>query len=411
MSDEANGASGRDYPALLRRMERLIEIGQTLTSTLDLNKLLHRIVEAGRELTGSEGVSIMLVEPVSGELRFRAASNEAATGLADVAVPLEGSLAGWIITHSSPVLVTDVNRDPRWHARVDQQTDFSTHSLLGMPLIARGKTIGVLEAVNKQSGAFTADDQSTLQWLAALASVAIVNARLFEQSDHVSELVHELRTPLTALMAASQLLARPELGEPIRRELASTLQRETERLSSLTTSFLDMVRLEAGRMPFAIERFDPGALILECLAVLRPQADQQSLALSAQVPPDLPALETDRGKLKQVLLNLLTNALKYNRPGGRVDVSVEARGGRLHVRVADTGPGIPPEAQPHIFQRFYRVRDSEGFSTGTGLGLAVTRRIVEALGGSIGFTSELGTGTTFNFDLPLVMKKTGPLGA
>jgi signal transduction histidine kinase len=409
MQDEALVAE-RDYPALLRRMERLIEIGQTLASTLDLPKLLHRIVEAGRELTGSEGVSIMLVEPASGELRFRAVSNAGTTGLADVAVPLEGSLAGWIVAHGEPIHVADVRGDSRWHARVDEQVEFNTRSLIGVPLIARGRTIGVLEAVNKQSGSFTADDLTTLQWLAAQAAVAIVNARLFEQSDLVSELVHELRTPLTALMATSQLLLRPELGDRARHELVGTLQRETERLSSLTTSFLDMVRLEAGRMPFAAERFDPGALMDECVAMLQPQAEQQGMALASHAPPDLPALETDRGKLKQVLLNLLSNALKYNRPGGRVDVSAGLREGRLHVQVADTGLGIPPEAQPHIFQRFYRVRDSEGYVSGTGLGLAITRRIVEALGGSIGFETEVGAGTTFFFDVPLVLRKTGPLG-
>ncbi len=403
-------ASGQpNYPLLLRRMERLMEISQTLASTLDLTKLLQRIVEAGRELTDSEGVSIILVEPSSGELHFRAATNSAATGLDDIAVPLEGSIAGWIVSHAQPLLVGDARQDPRWHAQVDQLIDFTTRSILGVPLIARQKTIGALEAVNKRQGTFTADDLNTLQWLAAQAAVAIVNARLFEQSDLVSELVHELRTPLTALMASSQLLGRPDLPEARRHELIETLQHETSRLSALATSFLDMVKLEAGRMPFAVTRFDLSALIAECVNIMRPQAAEQGLTLASHAPADLPWLESDRGKLKQVLLNLLSNALKYNRPRGRVDVSAGLQGQRLHVRVADTGQGIPPEAVPHLFERFYRVRDSEGYVSGTGLGLPITRRIIEALGGILAFESQLGQGTTFYFELPLLLKPTGPL--
>jgi signal transduction histidine kinase len=399
----------RNYPQLLRRMERLMETSQILASTLDLNKLLHRIVEAAGELTDSAAVSIMLVEPNSGVLHFRAATNSTTDGLDEVAVPLEGSLAGWVISHAQPLLVADARSDPRWHAQVDQLIGFDTRSVLGVPLIVREKTIGVLQAVNKRSGSYTDDDVNTLEWLAAQAAVAIVNARLFEQSDLVSELVHELRTPLTALMASSQLLARPELPEAQRQELVATLQRETSRLSTLTTGFLDMVKLEAGRMPFTAERFDLAALITECVEVMRPQAAEQGVSISSQAPADLPWLESDRGKLKQVLLNLLNNALKYNRPNGRVHVSAARVEDRLHVRVADNGLGIPAEAVPHVFERFYRVRDSEGFTSGTGLGLPIARRIVEALGGEIDFETEAGAGTTFFFDLPLVPKKTGPL--
>lgn len=387
-----------------------MEISHTLASTLDLSRLLQRIIEAGRELTDSEGVSIMLIDPHSGELRFRAATHALAPDLSEVAVPLEGSIAGWVVTHAQPLLVSDTRSDTRWHAQVDTLIGFTTRSILGVPLIARDQTIGVLEAVNKrQEAAYSEDDLSTLQLLAAQAAVAIVNARLFEQSDLVSELVHELRTPLTALMATSQLLLRPELPAPQHRELVETLQRETDRLSALTTGFLDMVKLDAGRMPFVIAQFDLAGLISECADVMRPHAAQQGLSLVVEAPADLPLLESDRGKLKQVLFNLVSNALKYNRPNGRVELTAALVDGRLHVRVTDTGLGIPPEAQPHIFERFYRVRDSEGYVSGTGLGLPIAKRLVKALGGEISFESEVGQGTTFALSLPLTFKKTGPL--
>jgi signal transduction histidine kinase len=395
----------RNYPLLLRRLERLMEVGHDLASTLDLPRLLRQIIDAARELTGTEAASIMLFDPRSGELRFEATTNIESAEFEGLAVPLEGSIAGWIVQHGEPVVVPDTRSDPRWHQAVDTRTDFVTRSILGVPLVARGKTLGVLEAINKSSGIFTDDDVATLVWLAAQASAAIVNARLFEQSDLISELVHELRTPLTALMATSQLLARPDFPADKRRELVTTLQRETRRLSDMATSFLDISRLESGRMRFSLERFDLAGLVEECRDVVRPQAAQHGIEIGLNVAPNLPALESDRGKIKQVLLNLLTNAIKYNAERGQVSVTAAPDPAGVRLSVSDTGRGIPPEAMPHLFERYYRVPDTEGFAAGTGLGLRIARSIVEALGGEMRVTSEVGRGSTFSFVLPLVARK------
>jgi signal transduction histidine kinase len=408
-SPAAAPLAGRDYPRLLQRMERLLAVGRSLASTLDLQRLLRLIADAGRELTDTEAASILLLDARTGELRFEATTNMEAGQVDRVAVPLEGSIAGWIFQNSETLVVPDTRADPRWHARVDQQTAFDTRSILGAPLVVHGRTIGVLEALNKQTGPFTEDDVVVLQSLAAQAAVAIVNARLFEQSDLIAEMVHELRTPLTSLLVASQLLRHPSLGEPQRLDLAETLQRESQRLNALATSFLDLARLESGRIRFQLTRVPLPELVDECLEVVRPQAGQQGLALAAHLPPNLPALTTDRDKLKQVLLNLLTNAIKYNRPGGRVDVEVEARAGGVALAVRDTGRGIQPEALPRIFERFYRVPEAEAATSGTGLGLAIARRLVEALGGELTAESTPGIGSTFRISLPLAPRPTGPL--
>jgi signal transduction histidine kinase len=395
-----------DYPLLVARMERLIDISHTIASTLELGKLLRQIVEAARELTSSEASSILLLDPRTDELRFEATTNLRALELEGLSVPREGSIAGWIVSHNERLLVHDTRKDTRWNPHVDEMTAFQTRSIVGVPLTARDKTIGVLEALNKQEGTFTDDDATTLQWLGAQAAVAIINARLFQQSDLVAEMVHELRTPLSALMATSHLLLRPEMGDEQRRELVHTMQRETGRLAELTTDFLDMARLESGRARFRLETFNLADLIAECVSIIRPQASERELQLATHVPGGMPPIETDRDKLKQVMLNLLTNAVKYNRPNGSIDVSVEISPHRVHISVADTGKGVPPEAATRLFEKFYRAPDSDDYAAGTGLGLPIAKRIIEALGGEIGLRSPGAGGSTFFFDLPIEAKLT-----
>jgi signal transduction histidine kinase len=171
----------------------------------------------------------------------------------------------------------------------------------------------------------------------------------------------------------------------------------------MTTDFLDMARLESGRMRLTIEAFDLAELVQECVAVIQTQAAARGLRLDIQIPPDTPRLESDRGKIKQVLLNLLTNAVKYNRDRGAIGVAVRIApdGGRCTVSVADTGKGIPPEAMSHMFEKFYRVPDTEQTVVGTGLGLPIAKKMVELLGGEMGVRSSYGSGSVFYFSLPL----------
>jgi len=391
----------RNYPLLLKRMERLMEVSRTLASTLELGKLLRKIIEAAKELTDSEAASIMLVDPSTGELRFEAATNMEEIMLG-IVIPVEGSIAGWIVTHSEPVVVPDTSQDSRWSQKVDQQTSFVTRSILGVPLVTRDKSIGALEALNKRTGTFNQDDATTLQTLSAQAAIAIINARLFAQSDQIAEMVHELRTPLNSLSASTHLLLRPELPTERRSEIIKTMQRETLRLSQMTTDFLDLAKLESGRMRFTKENFDVRELTDECADVVRQQAAARGIAIQCHVAPAPQTLESDRGKIKQVILNLLTNAIKYNRENGGIIVSTYVTSDSYYsVSVADTGKGIPQEAMAHMFEKFYRVADTENTATGTGLGLPIARKIIEALGGEMGVKSTPGVGSTFYFTLPL----------
>lgn len=192
----------------------------------------------------------MLIDPKTGELRFEASSQATLTrGAMDaIVVPIDGSLAGWVVKHGEPSLVEDARNDPRFFRGVDETIDFETRNLLGVPMIAHNKVIGVVQAVNKKPGStWTEDDINTLTTLAAQAAVAIENARLFQQSDLIEEMVHELRAPLMGLRASTTLLMRSELAESRRNDIINTIQSEADRLTRMTTEFLDLARLESGR--------------------------------------------------------------------------------------------------------------------------------------------------------------------
>ncbi len=179
---------------LLERYQRLIELSRDLASTLDLQDLLDRIVHAAADLSGSEAASILTYDEIKGELYFDAASNLSEPLMRGLVVPAETSIAGWIVANRQPVIISDTQRDPRHFGQIGKATQVTTTSMLGVPLIAKGKVIGVLEAINKLSGDFNQEDQEIISTLAAQAAVAIENARLFQQSDLISEMVHELRT-------------------------------------------------------------------------------------------------------------------------------------------------------------------------------------------------------------------------
>jgi signal transduction histidine kinase len=327
-----------------------------------------------------------------------------------IVVPMEGSLAGWVVQHAQPVLVEDTSNEPRFFRRVDDTIGNSTRNLLGVPMIAHNKVIGVVEAINKRDGfTWTDDDIDTLTTLAAQAAIAIENARLFQQSDFISEMVHELRTPLAALKASTTLLLRPDLPDPRKTQIIKTMESETDRLTRLTTDFLDLARLESGRTRLETASFSIADLLRESVDVVRNQAIERQVVISIDADDGL-MLTADRGKVKQVLLNLLTNGIKYNKEQGQIFVSVKPPAETdtdpeplAEIEVRDTGKGMSKEAQSHMFEKFYRASDTSGYTQGTGLGLVIAKRIVEAHGGDMWLTSELGVGTSFYFTLPMTL--------
>ena len=379
---------------------RLIEISRDLASTLDLDTLLNDIVHAAADITHAGAASILLYDDTARQLYFQVATDIDEPTMRGLIVPLEKSIAGWIVTNREPLRIEDAHKDERFFSDVEQSIGYETKSLLGIPLITKNKVVGVLEVVNKKRGTFTDPDESMLTVLGAQAAVAIENARLFQQSDLIAEFVHELRTPLASLSTATYLLLRPEMSREQTDQIVNNIHNETLRLNSLASSFLDLSRLESGRVQFRKTRFSTADLIYEVRDVMITKAQETDIQIRVDVPGDMPLLEADRDKIKQVLLNLLSNAIKYNRPNGSVILQGDFTDDEVSIIVQDTGLGIPEDAIPHLFQKFYRVREHEGKASGTGLGLSICKQIVQGHAGRIEVKSKMGVGTSFNIFLP-----------
>ncbi|MGE5641894.1 MAG: sensor histidine kinase [Byssovorax cruenta] len=379
---------------------RLIEISRDLASTLDLDTLLDDIVRASADITHAEAASILLYDDTSRQLYFQVATNIDEPTMRGLVVPLEKSIAGWIVTNRKSVRIDDAHKDLRFFSDVEQTVGYETKSLLGIPLITKNKVVGVLEVINKKRGRFTDPDESMLTVLGAQAAVAIENARLFQQSDLIAEFVHELRTPLASLSTATYLLLRPEMSREQRDQIVNNIHNETLRLNSLASSFLDLARLESGRVQFRKTRFSVADLLYECRDVMMTKAQETDIQIRIDVPNDMPLMEADRDKIKQVILNLLSNAIKYNRPNGSVIVTGNYSDTELSINIQDTGVGIPEESIPHLFEKFYRVKEHENKASGTGLGLSISKQIIQGHNGRLEVKSKMGVGTAFTVYLP-----------
>jgi len=390
-----------DQDFLLEKYRQLVDISRDLASTLDLNELLNRIVHVATELCQSEVASILLFDESKNQLYFQAATNLDEPLMRGLIVPVENSIAGWIVKHREPLIIMDAQQDERHFNEIQKITNFKTKSLLGVPLITKGKIIGVLETLNKRSGQFHPLDQELLIALGAQAAVAIENTRLFQQSDLIAEMVHELRTPLTSLNSATHLLLQEGLNIEARQNIVDIISTETNRLADMTSTFLEFARLESGRVQFSAQVFSLADLLKECATIMGGKAAENRLHLSLDIPPDLPHITADRDKIKQVIINLMHNAIKYNRPNGDIGLYAEKQEEYLVFKVSDTGYGIPSEDLDLLFEKFFRSQASGRSVMGTGLGLAICKRIVDAHGGEIHVRSRLGEGSIFSVYLPL----------
>jgi signal transduction histidine kinase len=399
----------------LQRLERMLEISRELTSTVALEPLLRKIVAMAAELTDSEGGSILLRDTRTGELRFCTASGDQSQRLANVPVPIEGSIAGTVLTSGEPLIVSDAQADPRHYGTIGQRIGLEIHSLMAVPLQIKDRCIGVLEAVNKRGDQrFSREDVDTLMTLAAQAAVAIENARLvqalrqaYEQlgeldrlkSDFISIASHELRTPLSLILLYAAVL-REQLEDAAGTELDAVL-RAAMRLKHIMETMLNLRYLETGEMELAPACFDLRTAVQEACEDYEPLADTNALVLRTDLPDEGVPIYADGEKVRVVLDNLISNAVKFTPHGGQVQVALRCRGDEAEVSVADTGVGIPPQELERIFDRFYQVEDHmTRRHGGMGLGLATVKGLVELHGGRVWAESVPGQGSRFVVVLP-----------
>jgi signal transduction histidine kinase len=304
--------------------------------------------------------------------------------------------------------------DPRYPEEEDL-VRIGLRSRVVAPLALADRTLGILSVSRARPHAFARDEVDMISLLGREAGTAVENMRAFEaertaaeelrrlsalRADFVSLVSHELRTPMASVIgSAATLRTRWRTLTPVQREsFLALIEEETARLAALIGDVLDTSRLDAGTFTYTFADVDLGELVRETAAMAG--LGQEEISVRAEVDAPLPTVHGDRERLRQLLLNLVTNAVKYTVPGDEVMLRAHAHDGVVVVNVEDNGPGIPPEEQRLIFEKFGRAKTSAGSKPGAGLGLFIARSIAEAHGGSLDVVSEAEAGATFTVRLP-----------
>lgn len=398
-------------------LERIVKVSQILNSTLSVEPLLQIIVQAATELTNTEACSIMLIDKRTGELRFAEATGGVTEALKKISVPMENSIAGWVIRKDKPLLIRDAKNDPRWHRGVDESTDFETQSILGVPLKVREQVIGVVEVVNKKTEeGFNQDDVQIATTLASHAAIAIENARLMDElqrayrdlsqldqikGDFVSIASHELRTPLAVILGYATFLRANLTGQAS--EQLDIVLSSAMRLRSLIDDMVNLRHIQTNEVQLERSTFSLRQLVLDVTQEFSQLMGGKQQALTTKfIPGDTPLnIDADRQKIYLILANLLSNAIKFTPEGGRIHINVELKGYKYWLNVIDTGIGIPQTEYDRIFDQFYQVEPSLTRKyQGMGLGLSIAKGMVEVHKGRIWVDSVVGKGSNFTLVLP-----------
>jgi signal transduction histidine kinase len=408
--------SPRDLERRVAVLSRLAETSVTLNSTLELDVLLGRIIEAAADVLECERASILLLDEHTQELRFAASTGQEADALAAIPVPMDRSIAGAIFRENRPLIVADPDKDPRHYTKVRETTGLSTRSLLGVPMRVKDRVMGVLEAVNKRRGGFTGADIEVFSILASQAAVAIDNARMLaalrrayaelgelerKKTAFIALASHELRTPLVTILGYAEMLReRPEPGVA---DFAKQIVRKTVHLTNLTQDLTNLRYLETGETPAGKERVD----LREVVAAACEDIGALVKAKSQQLVLDTPAAElpvrVDRAGMAVAVAKLLGNAVAFTPENGEIRLRAYEKSGEAWIEVEDTGPGIPPGREEAIFEPFYQVEDyMTRAHGGLGLGLSIVHAMLRAHGGRVWAENrEAGPGSRFTAVVPL----------
>jgi signal transduction histidine kinase len=399
-------------------LRALGEVSRAVAASLDLEQVLTTIVARAVELSGADAGSIYEYDEAAAEFQLRAShgmSDEIVLAIRAARIRAGESVVGEATARRAPVQVPDVQNAPGYPlGQVLAAAGF--HALLALPLLHEERIIGALVVRRRLAGVFESDTVDLLQTFASHSALAIENARLFEEiaskshqievvSRHKSEFVasmsHELRTPLNAIIGFSQVLADKLFGElnAKQEEYVQDIVDSGRHLLSLINDVLDLSKVESGRMELEPSTFSLLEALEDGLTMIRERASQHAIRLSLQVEPGIGLVEADERKIKQVILNLVSNAVKFTPDNGEVELLARQLDDEIRVSVRDTGIGIALEDQARIFEDFQQL----GLHTreGTGLGLALSRRFVELHGGRLWVESLVGHGSTFTFSLPL----------
>jgi signal transduction histidine kinase/ActR/RegA family two-component response regulator len=409
-----------------RRAEELqtaAEIARDTTGTLSLDTLLNRAAQLIRERFYYYHTTIFMLDERGSYAYPRASTSKYGTGESSqmnrVAVG-SNSVIGYVTQVGESLLVNDISQDP---LRLPNPLLPETRAELGIPLKIGDRVIGALDVQSTRVNAFTHNDSAVLQILADQIAVAVENARSYEislqameemrkadqlKSQFLANMSHELRTPLNSIIGFSRVILKGIDG-PINDTQQQDLQAiysSGQHLLSLINDILDLSKIEAGKMELSFEdRVDIRELIQSVLSTAKGLVKDKPIEIINEIAPDLPLIRADPLKIRQVLLNLLSNAAKFT-DYGSITIKAEHHAliqdfHHLKISVIDTGHGISSEDQKKLFLPFSQVDASPTRKTGgSGLGLSICRHLIEMHHGEIGVESEVGVGSTFYFILP-----------
>ena len=404
-------------------LKALGEVGQVVSSTLDLETVLTRIVSHAVQLSGTDGGAIYEYDESSEEFLLRATDQmeeELITALRASPPRLGDGVVGRAAASREPVQVPNILEERGYAPRTRQLLErFGFRASLAVPLLREDYIIGSLVVRRKSIGDFRPEVIELLKTFATQSVLAIQNARLFREiedksrqieaanrhkSEFLANMSHELRTPLNAIIGFSEVLGERLFGELNEKQAEYTedILSSGRHLLSLINEILDLSKVEAGRMELELAAFDLPLAIDNARTFVRERATKHGINLDVTVDERLGDFIGDERKIKQILLNLLSNAVKFTPEGGRIGINAKQVDGSVEISVSDTGIGISAEDQATIFEEFRQVGGDYAHKTeGTGLGLTLAKKFVELHGGKIWVESELAKGSRFTFTLPI----------
>ena len=399
-------------------MAAAAEVGRLVTSTLDMDILFRRAVYLLREHFGYYHAAIFTIEEAGFEVVIREATGDAGKEMKERGHSLQvgsKSVVGTATDTGKPFIVNNVTDNPNHQPNPLLP---ETKAEAAIPLIIGRRIIGALDLQSTDVDAFTPEDVIVLQLLADQFATAIDNARSYKlaqdsftemrelerlKSQFLANMSHELRTPLNSIIGFSRIIIKGIDGPvtDLQQQDLTAIYNSGQHLLGLINDILDLSKIEAGKMELTFDEIDVEKLIKSVMSTVVGLIKDKSVRLEEEIQNDLPAVKADSMRVRQILINLFSNAVKFT-DEGVIKVAAESEGDFVRISVIDSGPGISKEDQKKLFQAFSQVDASATRATGgSGLGLSISQELVHMHGGEIGLESEVGKGSTFYFTLPL----------
>ena len=383
----------------INKLNILIDAAKTVNSTLDLDKLLDVILETAIKSISADRGTLYLVDELKSEIWSKALRG---TEVIEIRLPIGKGLAGYVAKTGEIVNIPDAYNDPRFNPEVDKKTGYKTHNMLTMPMRNKdGKIIGVFQMLNKKGGPFTSQDEEFINALSIHASIAIENARLAQEMVNnerlsavgkmASTIIHDIKNPMGTLRVYAQVMKKKS-GNEEATKLADEMIHQVDRFVNMTQEILDFSR---GVSSTNMEEVDFGPVMEGVLMFIEKDLTKAKVKLEQQLHFS-GRVKLDQDKLIRVFYNIAGNARDAMPEGGTLTVSTEDIGGMVKIEFTDTGTGMPEEVKRKIFEPFVTY----GKKHGTGLGMAIVKKVVDDHKGKIEIDSELGKGTTIRIMLP-----------